>query len=230
MSEEQYDGWELDEGMAFGEGVLTINEARFGFDADYKDGEAPVLILDGDLIDDDGNPRVWHQLYSIGTGWEIVDGGARIELQPGFKRKGVSKQSKYGLWITGAIEAGATNAMRSRGRQTEATVWPGMKFEVRQTDHNYGGEIGTKKVLVPVKFLGESGSTAPTTSAITAAPAPTVSEIGGALKAKLTKLAKECDSHDIFIERAFVEMDIDGNKAAEALVADSPDFYLAARG
>lgn len=240
LADEQYDdGWGLSEGTVLGEGVVTIDSAEFGFDASYGNGEIPLAIFEGNVVSDDGEAHDWRKLYSVGKGWDVVDQGARIQREDG-RPKGVGKQSKYGLWIAGAMEAGAAEVLRGRGKQTEAKVWEGLTFEVRAKETDYGGEIGKKQTLVPVRFVGEGSAKTATGSApaaqsaaTTAAPTATAqaSGLSASLKAKLKKLAKECESHDEFVDRAFVEVDgVDGNGEAETLVADSADFYNELRG
>ena len=50
------------------------------------------------------------------------------------------------------------------------------------------------------------------------------------VKIALKKLAVECDSHDEFIERAFIEVDgVDGDASIEAQVMDADGIYAEAR-
>lgn len=231
-TEEEYDGWGLSEGGSLGTGTVTINAASFGYDAQYKNGEQELAIIEGLVVNEDGEEHDWRQFFSIGAGWSIVDGGTRVERVNG-KKANFQKQSKYGLWIAGALDSGAAEVLRGRGPATNAKVWASLIFEVGSREQDYGGDIGKKPVLVPVKYLGEKGSaTASTASAATPASseAPASGEVPGALKAKLKRLAAEHDTHDAFVDAAFLIDGVDGNKHVESLVADSPDFYNALRG
>ena len=231
MTEEQYDSWDLSDAPVLGEGLVTINSASFGYDAQYGGGEVALAILEG-TVESDGDTHSWKKLYSIGKGWNIVDGGSRVEREDGRKRN-FQKQSKYGLWIAGALEAGAGEVLRGRGTPMEAKIWEHLTFEVAAKETDYGGEIGKKSTLVPVKFVGEAGTATPaaTKAAAPAANGSSNGHVSGALKMKLKKLAAECDSHDAFVERAFVEVEgVDGNAAVEKAVADSTELYESLRG
>lgn len=241
---DEFDPWATTSGLV-DDIDITISDAYFGFNADYNNGETLVLTIEGTTDDEDN--KEYSGFYPCGGGWETTDKGKTASREDG-KRKGFNKTSGYGLFFTAAIEAGAGDVLRERGTPFEAAVWPGLTFHMKRLKHNYGGEIGEIERLLPVEFkgvAGEGGAKPAKATGATKKAAPTKAEPEGEadeagaassngelpvpLKAKLKKLARECETHDQFIERAYTEVDgVDGNTAAEEAVMDPDGLYAEA--
>lgn len=204
---------------------IEITGAEFGYDAGYANGEQLILILSGT-----SNQEGWEeftQFFSIGKGWETHDNGATVVGKDGF-----NKNSQYGHWIQGAIDSGAGEVLQSRGYPDKAGIWVGLKFHVNRTPVDYGGEIGSKPVLKPTAFLGESGKAeapaaapAADTGASTATPAAGNGS-NAVLRAKVMSL-KSAPNHDAFIEEVltkYPEVQQDAELFAE--VVDPDGIYV----
>lgn len=233
MSTDYADSYELGDAPVLGEGTVTIENATFGYDAQYRNGEAEILILEGKVVDDEGQPHDWRKFYPVGTGWSVNDGGRSISRQDG-KNK-IMRGCKYGLWLQGALESGAGDELRKRGPATEAKVWDGMKFEVRSKESSFknsAGEMVSYGTLVPVAYLGAGAATvtatpaAATTSATSSAP----STLSVKLRRELKKVATASDTYDAWVDAAFLVDGVDGNPEIENMVAESEDLYLELRG
>lgn len=215
MTEKQYDPFAPSDGL-LDDFIVSISEASFGVNLQLDDtGEKLFLNLVG-RTDDSDQPE-FDEVFGCGAGWE-TDG--KVIKRADGKLKGFNRNTKYAMLIASAIEAGAGEVLRSRDPKLgpmNAAIWEGLSFHVKRGEHDYGGEIGKKSVLLFDEFKGE-GKVAATTTA--AAPAASASSNGvpAALKAKLKKLAKESDSLDTFIDAAFGLDGVDGNADAEELV------------
>lgn len=235
MSDE-FDPWGLSSGNLLDDADITITEAEFGFDDNYNNGESLVLKLEA-TTDDDDMPTTTIML-PCGNGWEPGNRGATAKREDG-KDKNFNKQSGIGLWITSAIEAGAGDVLQDRGTSFDAEVWPGLSFHVKRKAFNYGGEIGEKERLLITEFKGDGkegkGKAAAKEKATKPEPeakAESTSSGGtsgggvkGALRVKLMKAAKEADTHDDFIEKAFELDGVEGNADAEAVIMDPDGLY-----
>lgn len=240
MSTDYADSYELGDAPVLGEGTVTIENATFGYDAQYRNGEAEILILEGKVVDDEGQAHDWRKFYPVGTGWSVNDGGRSISRQDG-KGK-IMRGCKYGLWLQGALESGAGEELRKRGPATEAKVWDGMKFEVRSKESSFknsAGEMVSYGTLVPVAYLGAGAQSAgsPTTgpavksgSAAAANAGLTAADLPVKLRRELKKVAAASDTYDAWVDAAFLVDGVDGNPGIESMVADSEDLYLELRG
>lgn len=238
---DEFDPWQLTSGLP-DDFDFTINDSFFEFDPNYNDGQTLVLKLEGV-----GDGEVGEQtlMFPCGDGWETPDKGQTAQREDG-KRKGFNKSSGYGLLIGAAVECGAGDALRVKGSPMQAGIWRNERFHMKRSEIDYGGEIGKKERLLPTTYLGAVGAgaaaAAPATQAAAqpaqAAPAgPRKAEPGevategvsapstagegmsATVKVALIKLAKECESHDQFVERAYTEVDgVMGNPAAEEAV------------
>lgn len=234
---ETFDPWELGSGLP-DDFDCQFNEVYFEFDPQYNDGQTLVLKIEFSSDDDDIDEGT--MLFSCGDGWETKDKGKTASREDG-KQKPFGKTSGIGLLVTSAVECGAGDVLKSRGTPMDAEIWKGLKFHMKRRPVNYGGEIGTKERLLPTEFQGEiggkssgkssgsSGSGGSKSTPVKEAPGDEAEGeetgggsgggLAGALKVKLFKLAKECESHDQFVERAFTEVEeVNGNEEAEAAI------------
>lgn len=244
--ENEYDPWATTSGLV-DDVTVTITDAYFTFDPQYNDGQTLLLKVAGQT-DDEENPE-FDQFFPCGNGWETTDKGKSASREDG-KRKGFNKNSGYGMFFTRAIDAGAGEALKSRGTPMEAEVWKGLTFHFKRESIDFGGEIGKKDRILPDVFLPEGigGSAAkPVTKTTTPpagaskvdklpddAPAGAGGGSGAAagtldllvpLRAKLKKAARDAGSHDGFIEAAYGIEGVDGNAALEEAILDPAGLY-----
>lgn len=207
----------------------TVTSAFFTTDAAYNDGETLLLKLECET-DNPETPETILQ-YSTGNGWEAADNGKKAVREDG-KRRRFNQQS--GIWklVEAAMNAGAGDALRSRGTPMEASMWVGLKFHIKRVEMGEGQYKTTRPL--PVSFLGVVGEGA--NGSAPAAPAPAGADpasngagLSKVLEAKLKKLARDSASHEDFIAAAFDLDGVDGNADAERAVVDEA-FFNAAKG
>lgn len=188
---------------------FTIAKANFGYDAGYANGEQLLFIIEAAETDPEGEP--YRSFYSVGRAgaWETLDHGATVVSQSNPPAEGFNKQSLYWKFIEAALGTPAGAVIQGRGTPDKAAIWEGLKFHMNRVDVDYGGEIGTKKALLPTTFLGEvPKADAPAAAApAPAEPVAPASDGAGAtppptniLEAKVKALVHSADSHDKFIE------------------------------
>lgn len=225
--------------------ILTVEDAWFTTDARYNNGETLLLKWKGHAVDaETGEPVSFSEdeeemevSFPVGKTeqWSSPDGGKTAVKAGGRNKPHVN--SAFGKVITRALADEKTQVvdgvkgfgigglLQSRGAsQTEAKIWVGLKFLMRNEETNYGGEIGTKGRIMPVAFEGEADGGVAGSSATSTPRGETGTAAGGssnkALEAKLTVLAKNSDSHSAFVDKA---LDIDGVADDEALLASVVD-------
>jgi hypothetical protein len=207
----------------------TVTSAFFTTDAAYNDGETLLLKLECET-DNPESPETVLQ-YSCGNGWEAADNGKRAVREDG-KRRRFNQQS--GIWklVKAAMDAGAGDALRTRGTPMEASMWVGLKFHIKRVEMGEGQYKTTRPL--PVQFLGEAGEGSTTAPAASSAPAATMpaTNTNGAgmskvLEAKLKKLARDSATHEDFIVAAFDLDGVNGNADAERAVVDEAFFNAA---
>lgn len=216
--------WATDDGFVESyEG--TIEEARFDYDPEYRDGETPQLYLELDNVtteedvdlDDTATLR-----FGVGNGWEVVDNGSAVERDDG-KNKGFHPKTRVGILIDRLIEIGAVEAIAARGLPTEAKVWEGLRFRFERHTEDYGqidGENVKVDFMLPAELIGEESKASSNGNG----------SGNKAVRAKLVKLAKNAASHDDFLDAA---LDIDGVTDDDELFAAVSDdseagFYASA--
>lgn len=190
--------WDTDSSSGLFEGTLTIEKAYFGYDAGYLSGEQELFILEGDGEGQDDQVR---QFYSIGSGWDVENGGESVSGHDKFR-----DNSAYGRFIDAALKTDAKAVIQERGYPDQASVWEGLRFKMKRKSFDYGEQIGKKEYLVPVKFLGEAKAAKPK------------KKTGGSskkLRKELVGLAKNADDFDDFLVEA---LDLDG-------LEDDADLY-----
>lgn len=215
MTEKDFDPFAGSDGL-LDDFDVEIQEVTFEVNLSLDDtGEKLFAHVTG-RTDDDDQPE-FDEYFGLGTGWETTDG--RTVGRADGRRKGFNKSTKYQLWIAGAVDAGAGDVLRKRDPELgpmNAAIWEGLTFHVNRKEHDYGGDIGKKGILVPTEFKGEAKG-----KAAAKAEAPTTASgngVSAALKAKLKKIAKASESLDEFIDQAFAVDGVDGNAEAEELV------------
>jgi hypothetical protein len=230
------ESWETETGL-LDDYTGTIQRSWFATDARYQDGN--VILLHWEIATTDPDTPEVLEKFPIGGGWDSNDGGETVAHEKG-KQK-FNKSSIYGK-IVERVQASdgvlhdAFPTVKSRGRAQNAKVWEGLTFQFKREEFDYGGDIGKKSRVMPVKFLGENAqpalavADAPTATAAAPAAAPTV-EADAVTLALLRKAATESDSHQAFLDAA---MAIDGVTTNAALldqvVNDGADgFYATAR-
>jgi hypothetical protein len=150
----------------------------------------------------------------------------------------LNKNSGVAVLVTSAIEAGAAAELKSRGIPTDSAIWPGLEFTFARKEFTFkvdGEERSYGRMLITEYHghgLGAAGGAVKPGKAekgekgenAVAGPIPPK------VKIQLKKLAMECDTHDEFIERAFVEIDgVDGDSVVESTVMDANGLYADAR-
>lgn len=234
------ESWETETGL-LDEYTGTIVRSWFATDARYNDGNTIMLHWEIQTSDPEF-PEVTEK-FPCGGGWDSRDGGATIVHEQG-KTK-FNQNSIYGRIVKSVTDADGQlhdgiTVIKQRGRPTSADIWTGLTFEFKRTEFNYGGEIGKKSRVMPVKFLGEGTQISLPTSngngnAAAAAPAPAPSapavEVDDVTAAKLRAAAKASDTHQAFLDAA---MAIDGVVSNDDLMASVVDdtaagFYATAR-
>jgi len=194
--------WETATGFA-DDFDFYIDRARFGFNSQYMGGTVPLLIWEGHSPDAEDVTEV---SFPIGSGWNVVANGARIEHEEGKKK--IVRTSVYGHLIERVIRELRVESLES-GSPLEAATWVGYGFHLKREKLEYKGlkREGDKEVvterLMPVALIAEPGKTTgnkKTTSENASPKSPSgeksspKSEEGQAipslLKARLIKLAK----------------------------------------
>lgn len=204
---------------------FTIEEAVFETDARYMDGQVPLLTWRGYVGDDPANKD--EIKFATGSGWLIVDGGARVQKDTG--KNLFHKNSWVGRLVSRVLEMEeAKKALMARGVPTEAQIWVGTSWHMKRESVNYGGSIGEREHLMPTKFLGikqvATGAKTSATTAALAAPvptAPTAASTNGA--AALKKLQLEAKVREI-ARTASSYADFQAQAAALEGLSDFPDI------
>lgn len=239
-ADKEFDPWKLDTGLPT-EFQGTVKEYFFTTDSDYNDGNTLLLKLEVQTDDPSiGDNGVTTLQFTCGDGWEAKDKGAKAAREDG-KKKSFNENSGVGLLVKAAIEAGAGDVLRSRGKDTgpmAAGIWAGLTFEWERKEFTYKFDDGPRTTyrMLPVKFVGESGGKSPAkeapeaegdeTPTDSAAESSNGSGLDAAMRAKLTARAKKAETHDQFIELCFDELDVAGNAELEAIVMDASDSGL----
>jgi hypothetical protein len=208
----------------------TIDSARFTYNT--KLGEDLVLTLAGTYVDPDTDEKIEHEeSYKCGSGWEAASGGAAARREDG-RSKMFNGRTAVVQFIQHAVKAGVTEREIMDAGGPSSVDWViGRTFLMEQVP--FTGTINGEKAewtkFLPMKVVGGKAATSSTDSSatITALAPSSDSAVSKALQAKLTKLAKSCDTHDEFIDKAFDVDGVSGDQAAEALVVD-PAFYTSA--
>lgn len=224
--------------------ILTVEDAWFTTDARYNNGESLLLKWKGSAVDADtgealkfGKDEDEDEVevsFPVGKNWDTNDGG-KTAVNEGGKGK-FNKNSAYGKIIDRALASKKDGGfdighiLQDRGRPQQADVWKGLKFLMKYEETNYGGEIGIKSRLMPVKFEGEADAGVAGSSATSTPVGETSSDSSSkALEARLKVLAKNSESHSAFVDKA---LEVDGVADDSTLlerVVDETGIYAEAR-
>lgn len=221
--------------------TLEVQEAIFVYNAKIGDGQVPLLKLAGVM---DGEKQFTEE-WSCGKDWVIEDGGARIVHKSGEPGKRVNKNSGYGRFLDGLVEAeGALAILEARdGDALVAATYEGLTLHLSRQERPFTDQNGEKRdgaKLIP-DAVSVTGGAAPASTASTpaaaapaaAAPAPAVEvAIPAAEKAKLTALATAADSFESFIGQAYVDVPALNGADYEAHVSDdgATGFFATTKG
>jgi len=222
---------------SFTDGLVTeyqgkITDAYFTYDDSYNDGESLLLKLEIQTDNSElGDGGAVIEQYPVGKGWETTDKGKTASREDG-KPRALNKNSGVAVLVTSAIEAGAAAELKSRGIPTDSAIWPGLEFTFARKEFTFkvdGEERSYGRMLI-TEYHGQGiGAKTAVTETPGTAGKPS-GPINPKVKIALKKLALECDTHDEFIERAFVEVGgVDGDLVHEAAVMDANGIYAEAR-
>ena len=224
---------------SFSDGLVTeyqgkITDAYFTYDDSYNDGESLLLKLEIQSDNSElGDGGAVIEQYPVGKGWETTDKGKTASREDG-KPRALNRNSGVAVLVTSALEAGAASELKSRGIPTDAAIWPGLEFTFARKEFTFkvdGEERSYGRMLITEYHghgLGAAGGAVKPVKADKAAAV--AGPIPPKVKIALKKLAVECDTHDEFIERAFVEIDgVDGDAVVETAVMDADGLYAEAR-
>lgn len=241
-SNENYDdAWGTETGLV-DDFVLRVDKSWFATDARYNNGETLLLNWQGAVdqpIGSDGDME-FTASFPVGGGWVSNDGGDTAESEKG--RAKFNSSSIYGRIVDSAIAEkkdgglGIGSLVKGRGRPTQAKIWEGLTFRMKQVEFNYGGEIGKKSRLMPVEFLGENvdpadfatgGDVRAATGTASTSTETTAS--AGTLEARLKAMAKTTDTHAAFVDKALEIPEVSEDAALLERVVDEAGLYTEAR-
>lgn len=255
MADTEQGTWTTTTGL-LDEWTGVVSDAHFKTDAQYQNGE--VLILQLDFATEDSEDGTWSETFPCGKGWSTKDGGKNAKHESGAAR-GFNKATAMGKLIDRCVgELGMMDVLGGRGPATKAEVWVGLNFHFKRETEEYEirGEKRTSNRALPIEFLGEgegeskpaakASGTAKKAASSTAAEdkvaaakakaaAKKAAEAGGGdedpIKAALTSLATEHDTHEAFLDAAMeVEGVMDDDDLLASVVDESEDgFYSQAR-
>lgn len=213
----------------------SITDAWFARSAEIKNGEQLVLFLKGDT-DNDAEPE-FEAHITCGPGWDTFDGG-KSATHESRKDRGFNKQTNYGQFIDRVIELGLGEVLMGRGKATEAKVWVGLKFHMKQKEFKtqIKGEDVTYYRLLPEAYLGEvaegKGKDVPKVGKSESAESNGSNGAGNkVLLAKLKAEAKKHDTHESFVDAAMEVAGVtDDDDLLGQVVDDGPaGIYATAR-
>lgn len=225
------EGWQTSSGLAIDDADITIDDVTFKY-TDYNNGETLVAVFT--LRADDGEEA--EQWFPCGKGWEPANKGKEARHESGKAGKQFNKNSAYGKFCDSALAAGAGPTLYERGPATNAEVWAGLKFHVEAVTEKFtiNGDEREATRIIATSFLGVEGDDKATKKAGTKSEKKDEAKaesngdggVTGPLKAKLSALAKQHDTHDAFMEAAFGVDGVMGDSAAEEAVMDTSDAGL----
>lgn len=216
----------------------TVTEAQFVTDPQYGDGE--VYLAEWTVRVDECDDPEWKgeehvERWAVGKGWESNDRGKTVEHPSGKKR--FHAQSYYGRIVAAVLGKGAgfeadlggvAKVLQERGNPAKAAIWEGLAFEFDRAEFDFGGEIGVKTHLMPVKFVGEGGKGGKGGGKGKGRKTEKVEGGGGSEKKtrkQLVAIAEDCEDHDEFLERALAETDVEEFPELLAEVQDEDEFW-----
>ncbi len=245
MSNEEFDPWALTSGLV-DKYKGKIEDAVFGFKADYNDGQTLLLMFDVMTDDSEVGEGGRDSLqFSCGAGWEAKEKG-NLAVREDSKKKGFNQNSGLGQLLAAALESGAGEELKKRAGEhgpMEAGIWNGLEFEFERKNFEgtFNGEDRKWQRMLPIKFLGGSknGTGKGSVKVSEKDDEASASEksagktgdygLDAGLLAKIKARAKKAESHDQFIELCFGE--IEGlTSEAEEVIMDADGLYAEVNG
>lgn len=159
MSDE-FSYFDLGSGLPLADAIVHITAAEFRFDTEYS-ADAVVCAINMQPLEEGVEPQ--EQLYSVGKGWEPLDGGASVGHGSG-KRVKINNQSNYGRWIGAAVQCeGFLDEARERGLEPDsAGLWTDLIFRLTTVEYETRNPSKPndppkmRTAVVPGEFLGTS--------------------------------------------------------------------------
>jgi len=162
--------WELVQGGSLTIGdkyTVKIKAAHFGTKErrNPQPGQATTAVCIKFDAETEPDLPAWALELTVGNGWTIGAGGAKLEWISGQKSDpGISESSNYGAWIAGCIKAAPewAQGLEAAGRYPdEAGIWVGTEWlcEVQDSGRVSNDEKKTPiGHLVPVRLLASGGA------------------------------------------------------------------------
>lgn len=202
-----------------------ITGASFGYRQEYMNGEALLLIWEGESPDDDVESIIW----PCGGKWEVGKGGAEA-AHP--KRVRFVKTSMMGKLIDRVVNKLGVD-MQSRGESFEAKVWVGLGFHMKREEIEYGGILedrGGKTVhLMPVGVLEAKAGKGATNTDKSKGTAAVVEDkpVTKVIEKKLSLLAKKLSKEEFQSKAMDMAEVVDDADLLAAVLEDSDDGFWA---
>lgn len=227
------DEWTLGTGLALAGGDWTVAACSFGFNAKLG---ADALCANFVFTDPSGESEDQQQSFSVGKGWEAVDGGEALVREDGQRGK-IGKTTNYGRLVNSAMDATkAAGVAMPFASPRLAAGWVGTSWTlgtVSYTTQFKDEEAKERSAFVFTAYKG-AGATATAVKAPggKAAPkAPSATDIDADLLAALHALAvTHAADHDAFVEAAYEIDGVDGVKHVEKAILKSAAGSIWASG
>jgi hypothetical protein len=193
--------WELESGLA-DNFISPILDFKFGYREAYSAAaqhDVALAILTLENPDPEKPPL--EEVYTMGGGWKVIQGGEAVEHERGRTR--FTETSKYGQFIKQIVEVLGID-MRGRGSPREAKVWRDLPYVFRWMRIKDDPESIKPGRLFPTEIV-EAGQAGPTSEA----------------EAKLAELAKQYDDKAEFQKEALKLSEVrDSNKLTSMVLGD----------
>lgn len=223
--------FEFDEGYSE-DFDFEVGMAYFGFRAEYNNGQALLLVLEGQNVDTQEDKTV---MISVGQGWAPSDDASFAihhskEGIPDGKTQ-FSSQSYIARFLKALIELGAGPDLEKHTQYpngTGADTYVGMRIHLETVEVDYGKEIGKKRRLLPTGFNGYVSANG-SQSAPQTPPANVGNGGGNDLRSQLVELAKSSADHATFSAAAFQIPGVTDDSELVAAVANPSGLFAEAR-
>lgn len=244
MAQEEYDfdPWEVSSGLP-DRITVRMDNPHFGTDAQINNGQTCLFIAEGTIVDglEEGQSSDFNQFFTCGDGWEATSKGQRVVREDGKPRK-FNENSNYGRFFrslyNAAKEQGLEDELRKRGTPYDAATWQGLYTYLEREPYSFndsktGEKVERSRLVVRrIEKMGDAkitnGSGAGEVverSSVRGNGSTEVAATGldDRLVAKLRAVARQCESHPQFVEKAFSMDGVLDNADAEAAVMDEGD-------
>lgn len=211
--------WETSTGLLT-DYIGTVTAARFKFDARYNSGA--TLLAEWDVATDNPEWPSKSEWFPCGNGWTTTDGTNAFRTDGGDKFQRNSIYGRILETVKGSTEA--MQALSERGDPTDASIWVGTKWRFAEVETDYGGDIGIKKRVMPVEFMGIDDNPQPAQGAGTGQGAN--GQAPDDVVEALRPIAARVDSHGDFVREA---MAVNGAQSIIDKIADDSDAGLFAK-